>query len=276
MRRSPFVPFLALLLIAVPAHGQTPPVPADVTPKAVAKAKASYPSGSAVVVNAKGSVSGTGWPLQFKVYAIPTGATQPSEVTDAVVLLTASNDAAIYPELSDGQYFFQVSASAPKTGQPPATDTSLAIVTIGSVTPTPTPIPVPVPDPGPSPTPAPPSPPAPSPAADPLGLTASTTTLLASMTWSNEAVKWRQGTLAPIFSAVASSATTYANGQAMIADLESKYKTAIGPTMWPQWQASLFTPLKAQLAALTTAKKLVTVADLAEAFNEISAAMKGN
>lgn len=139
---APAVPDVTPPTPAPPPAPVTPVVPAvDVTPKAVAVARGSYPSGSAVFVDATGSRSAT--PLQFQVLGRPNEPLFRSEGGMGVM----------FPALTDGHYFVAVTATAPRDYAGPPTNTAVVDFTIGAppkpVTPDVPPAPV-APDPAPA------------------------------------------------------------------------------------------------------------------------------
>jgi hypothetical protein len=154
--RSPFAPALLCLLLAAPAWGQDPPpAPAPAGPIAIIGGPLRpVPDGSAVVVNASGSVSA--YELSWSV-------------TPETPLLTVDKPPqrfAFLVQPPNGTYIVTATAlGLSADGKSPLGNSASVLVVVGG----PAPAPSPAPGPGPSPTPGPaPDPPAPAPVAGPL------------------------------------------------------------------------------------------------------------
>jgi hypothetical protein len=140
----------------------------------------------------------------------------------------------------------------------------------GDPTPTPKPLdPAPLDPPTPSPLPT------PSPA-DTFGLEAFTRATLAACPFSAKDRTPGLTSIAAILGNQAARAAKYTSAQQLSHDTAAAIHAALGDAAYAAWQPVLFAPLKAQWAALMAKGKLLTVAELAEAYTESARAIESS
>jgi hypothetical protein len=101
-----------------------------------------------------------------------------------------------------------------------------------------------------------------------------TRTTVAALPWTAETRRPGATTLAAIFASQAASSASYTSAQSYFTATDKDCLAALGPTAYPSWNQALLKPLGGQFKALNAAGKLLTVAELSEAFAEIAAGLR--
>lgn len=119
-----------------------------------------------------------------------------------------------------------------------------------------------------------PPPPGPGPSTDRFGLVAWARDYLASVTWTDDTLGYRRGTVGPAFEAASIAAAGGKDLQDAITKGGDAVKQKIAPELWPTWKPSVVGPIQQQLQALVTGGKVKTPADVAAALADAAVALK--
>lgn len=241
----------SLALLASPVWAEDPPAPAP-EPVARIAGPAEVAPGDLVTLDSAGSVGdGFAWARVDR---------------DSGYLPVNGDRQCVFATGTPGEYTFILFAARSSPIKVASARFKVAVKGPAAPTPTPTPKPTdpPVP-PGPGPTPATP---------DTFGLVAFTRTTVAALPWTPETRRPGATTLAAIFASQAASSASYTSAQAYFTATDKDCLAALGPTAYPSWNQALLKPLGGQFKALNAAGKLLTVAELSEAFAEIAAGLR--
>jgi hypothetical protein len=245
--RRPTLALALSLLCVAPAWAEDPPQPAP-EPVARIAGPAEVAPGDLVTLDSAGSVGdGFAWARVDR---------------DSGYLPVNGDRQCVFATGTPGEYTFILFAA--RSSPIKVASARFKVTVKGPTVPTPKPADPTVP-PGPGPTPATP---------DTFGLTAFTRATLAALPWTPETRRPGATTLAAIFASQAASSASYTSAQAYFTATDRDCLAALGPTAYPSWNQALLKPLGGQFRALNAAGKLLTVAELSEAFAEIAAGLR--
>jgi hypothetical protein len=107
-----------------------------------------------------------------------------------------------------------------------------------------------------------------------MGMTKATREILSSLHWSADSTRPGAISLAAIFTAQASKASTYTNAQAMSDGTARDCHAALGEVAYRVWYPALLKPLRDKWVQFEVGGKRLTTSDLAEIYREIALALR--